>query len=93
MLKKFFTSIVLALMVSSLVPVSALAATGAELAKQLELNAGKKAIRQWERIFKKKSRWKKFGLDKLSDVDREELKKYLLDHAADSDQPAAAGIY
>lgn len=69
------------------------AKSGPELAKDLELNAGKKAIRQWERIFDKRSRWKKYGLDKLSEADREVLKKYLLDHAADSDQPAAAGIY
>ena len=31
------------------------------------------------------------GIDKLSESDKSALKKYLLDHAADSDKPAVAG--
>jgi hypothetical protein len=69
------------------------AKNGAELAIETNINPSTKAIRQWERIFNKRSKWSRYGLDKLNDLDREILKKYVLDHAADSDRPAAAGIY
>jgi hypothetical protein len=35
---------------------------------------------------------KKYGIDKLSDSDKALLKEYLMNHAADSDNPEAAGI-
>ena len=69
-----------------------LAASGKDLAASLGLSAGAKAIKQWEKVFKKDKKMKKLGIDKLSDGDKSALKKYLVDHAADSDHPAAAGL-
>ena len=67
-------------------------ASPALIAKELHLVAGKKAIIQWERVFKSKRKMKKYGIDKLSKTQQIELKKYLLDHAADSDHPTVAGM-
>ncbi|OHE08677.1 MAG: hypothetical protein A2513_01495 [Sulfurimonas sp. RIFOXYD12_FULL_33_39] len=67
-------------------------ADGKGLAKSLGLNPSSKAIKQWEMVFEKDSKMAKYGIDKLSDSDKEALKKYLTAHAADSDHPAAAGI-
>lgn len=67
-------------------------AGGKELAVKLGLNASSKAIKQWEKVFTKDRKMAKLGIDKLSDADKAELKKYLTKHAADSDQPEAAGI-
>ncbi|MGE4418663.1 MAG: hypothetical protein AB7D38_02370 [Sulfurimonas sp.] len=67
-------------------------ADGKDLAKSLGLNPSSKAIKQWERVFEKEDKMVKLGIDKLSGSDKEALKKYLIKHAADSDQPAAAGI-
>ncbi len=63
-----------------------------DLAKKLHLVAGKKAIIQWERIFKSARKMKRYGIDKLSKEEQQVLKKYLLDHAADSDHPTVAGM-
>lgn len=65
---------------------------GADLAKQLGLDASSKAIQQWERVFEQDSKMEKLGITKLSASDKAELKEYLTKHAADSDQPAAAGM-
>jgi hypothetical protein len=62
-----------------------------ETAKALHLIPGKKAIIQWERVFKSERKMKKYGINKLSTKEKEALKKYLLDHAADSDHPTVAG--
>ena len=67
-------------------------ADGKDIAKSLGLNPSSKAIMQWDRVFKKERKMVKLGIDKLSDADKEALKKYLIKHAADSDQPEAAGI-
>ncbi|QOY54770.1 hypothetical protein HUE87_00540 [Candidatus Sulfurimonas marisnigri] len=67
-------------------------AGGKELAVQLGLNPSSKAIKQWEKIFTKDRKMKKLGIDKLSDADKNALKKYLTSHAADSDHPEAAGM-
>ena len=72
--------------------VSVFAADGRTLAKELKLSASSKASKQWERIFKKKRKMKKYGIDKLSDADKKALKIYLMNHSADSDNPEAAGI-
>ncbi len=61
------------------------------LIKELKLIPGNKATIQWERIFKKERKMKKYGIDKLSSTQKEILKKYLINHAADSDQPMVAG--
>jgi hypothetical protein len=68
------------------------AATGKELAVQLGISASSKASKQWERVFKKKRKMKKYGIDKLSASDKDALKTYLINHAADSDAPEAAGM-
>jgi len=67
-------------------------ASAIDIAKRLHLVAGKKAIIQWERIFKSERKMKKYGIDKLTPTEREALKQYLLDHAADSDHPTVAGM-
>ena len=67
-------------------------ADGKDLAKSLSLDPSSKAIKQWEKIFESGEKMGKMGIDKLSDADKAELKKYLTSHAADSDHPAAAGI-
>jgi hypothetical protein len=69
-----------------------LLAGGKESAVSLGLNASSKAIKQWEKIFEAEDKMAKMGIDKLSDADKTELKKYLTSHAADSDHPEAAGI-
>jgi hypothetical protein len=66
--------------------------TGSELAKDLSIAAGSKAIQQWERVFEKERIMKKLGIDKLNGEDQAKLKEYLISHAADSDSPAAAGL-
>lgn len=68
------------------------AKTGAELAKEFKLNPSSKAIVQWERVFENPKRLERMGVDKLSPEDQKTLKEYLIKYAADSDQPAAAGL-
>ena len=72
--------------------VTVFAADGKSLAKQLGISASSKASTQWNRIFKKARKMKKYGIDKLSDADKAALKTYLVNHAADSDTPEAAGM-
>lgn len=67
-------------------------ADGRSLAKQLGLDPSSKAIKQWERVFKKKRKMKRYGIDKLTLAEQKELEQYLINHAADSDQPEAAGL-
>ena len=69
-----------------------LIASPSEWANELNLVAGKKAIIQWERVFKSERKMKKYGIDKLSKEQQLELEKYLLTHAADSDHPTIAGM-
>ena len=67
-------------------------ADGKSLANELGLSASSKASTQWKRIFKKKRKMKKYGINVLSDEDKNILKEYLMNHAADSDTPEAAGM-
>jgi len=67
-------------------------ASGKDIAVKLGLNASSKAIKQWEKVFKKDRKMKKLGIDTLSDSDKNVLKEYLTNHAADSDHPEAAGM-
>ena len=62
------------------------------LAKSLNLSAGSKAIVQWERIFQSEKKMKRYHIYKLSVQEKNILKKYLIKHAIDSDQPTIAGI-
>ena len=86
--RNFFASVTLSLLFS----VNAFAASGADIAKKLNLHAGDKASRQWERLFSSSDKLKDIGAAGLSDADKSALKSYLIDHAADSDKPAAAGM-
>lgn len=65
---------------------------GYELVKELNLNPASKVKRQWNRVFKREVKMKEYGIDKLTSEQKEVLKEYLLDHAADSDHPEKAGI-
>ena len=65
---------------------------GAALAKKLSLNAASKAIIQWERVFRSDRKMKRYKIDTLSTKEREMLKKYLINHAIDSDHPTVAGV-
>jgi len=67
-------------------------ASGKDIAVNLGLNASSKAITQWEKVFNQTRKMKKLGIDTLSDLDKNVLKKYLINHAADSDHPEAAGM-
>lgn len=62
------------------------------LSKNLNLYAGSKATIQWERVFSSQRHLQRYKLDSLSIIQREELKKYLIKHAADSDQPIVPGL-
>ena len=75
-----------------LLPIFLFAKSGKAIAEELGLKAGSKAIKQWERVFQKKRKMKRLGIDKLSESDKSSLKEYLISHAADADAPEAAGI-
>ena len=62
------------------------------LSKKLNLYAGSKATIQWERVFSSQRHLKKYNLDTLSEKERFQLKRYLIKHAADSDQPIVPGL-
>ena len=66
-------------------------ADGKSTAKKLGLEASGKASKQWERVFGSPEKLKEIGADKLSIQEASELKKYLIDHAADSDHPSVPG--
>ncbi len=62
------------------------------LAQELHLQAGSKATVQWERIFSSQRHLKKYKLDYISIETRQQLKVYLIKHAADSEQPIVPGL-
>lgn len=85
-MKLFSLLVIIALYATSV------SADGKSLASKLGLNPSSKAIKQWEKVFKKDKKMVKLGIDKLSDGEKSDLKKYLTNHAADSDHPEAAGM-
>lgn len=81
------------IVIASLLLVSfAYGAAGEELAARLGIDPSSRAIKQWERVFDTPRKMARYGIDKLSEQETELLKEYLLDHAADSDRPIAAGL-
>lgn len=64
----------------------------ASLAKELNLYGGTKAKIQWERVFSSERHLLRYGLEKLPPETRQELKAYLIKHAADSKQPIVPGL-
>ena len=65
---------------------------GESLAKKLQLIPGTKASIQWKRIFKSAQKRKRYGLDTLSQEQLRLLKRYLIEHAADSPKPIVPGL-
>ena len=63
-----------------------------DLAKGLNLYPGNKASIQWERIFSSPRRLEKYGLYGLTKDTRDKLEIYLINHAADSEQPIVPGL-
>jgi len=63
-----------------------------KLAQEYNLHAGTKATVQWERVFSSQRHLKRYKLDKLDAQTREYLKRYLIEHSADSDQPIIPGL-
>ncbi len=72
--------------------ISMFASSGKSIANDLGLSASSKASTQWKRVFKKDRKMKKYGIDKLNEESKALLKTYLMNHAADSDAPEAAGM-
>jgi len=62
------------------------------LAKELSLQAGTKATVQWERIFSSQRHLTRYKLDSIPKHTRNQLKAYLIKHAADSEQPIVPGL-
>lgn len=62
-----------------------------KILKDLKLNPVMKASIQWERIFSSERKKAQYNIDKLSTQTQEELKAYLIKHAADSEQPMLPG--
>ena len=68
------------------------AGDASSLAAELGLFAGTKASVQWERVFISPRRMKAYKLDTISPDKINELKTYLIAHAADSNQPVVPGL-
>ena len=62
------------------------------LTQELGLVAGSKASVQWKRVFSSERRLIKYKLDKLSPTILKKLEIYLINHAADSEQPIVPGL-
>ncbi|NOQ32395.1 MAG: hypothetical protein GQ570_14895 [Helicobacteraceae bacterium] len=58
----------------------------------MNLYAGTKATIQWERIFSTQRRLVRYSLNDISPETRGKLKQYLIEHAADSEQPIVPGL-
>jgi len=64
----------------------------AAVARKLNLYGGERAVIQWKRIFSSKRHLKRYKLDKLPIYERLQLRTYLINHAADSEQPIIPGL-
>jgi len=80
------------LLLVMLFAISAFALTGEELAHKLHISPSSKAMIQWQRVFTNKRKMRRLGIDKLTKKEQEILEQYLINHAADSAEPIAAGI-
>ena len=85
--------IVITIIFSLLISFSALFAQDVKgLANALNLQAGTKASIQWKRIFSSQRHMKRYKIDHLDQITRDLLESYLIEHAADSDQPIVPGL-
>jgi len=64
----------------------------AKVCKELKLVPASKAIVQWERVFSSEYRKSNYRIDQLTPDEQKMLKTYLLQHAADSNQPMVPGL-
>lgn len=80
------------LIIFSLFTATLYANTIEEFAHDLNLIAGTKAIVQWERVFSSPRHMKRYKIDDLPQETRDKLKEYLIQHAADSEQPMIPGL-
>lgn len=64
----------------------------AQLAKGLNLYGGTKATIQWRRVFSSPRHLKRYKLEYLDQATRDQLEEYLIQHAADSEQPIVPGL-
>ena len=62
------------------------------LARDLNLQAGTKASIQWKRVFSSSRHMRRYNIDTLDQKTRDILESYLIQHAADSDQPIVPGL-
>ena len=62
------------------------------LTQDLGLVAGSKASIQWKRVFSSQRRLIKYKLDHLTPQTLTKLEIYLINHAADSEQPIVPGL-
>jgi hypothetical protein len=63
-----------------------------DLCKEMDIVPASKAVIQWERIFSSDKRKKKYKIDQLAPAVQQQLKNYLIHHAADSSQPMVPGL-
>ncbi|MBU0720764.1 hypothetical protein KJ877_05435 [bacterium] len=63
-----------------------------KLAKNLNLFPGTKAGVQWKRVFSSETRMQKYKIHELPLQTRTKLQSYLVQHAADSEQPIVPGL-
>lgn len=88
----FKNKMIIIIMFSTFIINSLCAEDISKLAKELNLYAGTKASIQWERIFSSERRLKKYSINDLSQTKKYKLKKYLVNHAADSEKPIVPGL-
>ncbi|QOP40642.1 hypothetical protein [Sulfurimonas marina] len=91
-MKKFFTSVILTTTLVTLLNADSQPSNIELLAKELNLYAGSKASIQWKRVFSSPRHLKRYKLENLDQHTRDQLEEYLINHAADSEQPIVPGI-
>lgn len=67
-------------------------ADGKSLAIQYKIVPSTKARIQWEKVFASEEKLAKLGIKDISSADKDELLKFCIDHAADSDSPTVPGM-
>ena len=83
---------VLAVVIVFVIAASAQDTSMEKISTDLGLVPASKAIVQWERVFSSDRRMKKYNIDTLSIHLQDKLKVYLVQHAADSNQPMVPGL-
>lgn len=85
------TFFIYVIVLATFMPISTISASEG-IAKKHKLYAGTKASIQWKRIFSSQRRLHQYNLDSLSPNELNSLKRYLISHAADSEQPVVPGL-